>query len=151
MRKEVVYEYGEKIEKYYNKQNELVHQIEYYENSKQIEREYYYKNGVQYRKNGPSFIKYFRNGEVRYYEYTNKDGELHREDGPAFFEYNVDPVISSNSSSYECYYQNGKKHREDGPAEIWYYKYGKIMDAIYYLNGIQYEDIFIFEVAKAAT
>ena len=60
--------------------------------------EFWYKNGILDRDDGPAFID-----KIDYYEAWYKDNELHRLDGPA--------ETYSNGNNY--WYKNGVLHREE--------------------------------------
>lgn len=51
-----------------------------------------------------------------------------------------------SGTKVEKYYDGILLHREDGPAIIYYYESGKIEEERYFVDGIQYEDIFLYSV-----
>lgn len=47
----------------------------------------------------------------------------------------------------ETHYRNGKRHRLDGPAVIHYNENGSLLEEQYWIDGIKYEDMFLYSVA----
>ena len=72
-----------------------------YRKREEFGHQYWFKNGLYHRKNGPAII-YSHGTKLWYYE-----GKLHREDGPAI-----------ENGVYQTWYWHGKIHRVDGPAII---------------------------------
>jgi antitoxin component YwqK of YwqJK toxin-antitoxin module len=60
-------------------------------------------------------------------------------------------LCSKTGTKIEMYYKDNRLdselHRLDGPAIVWYDKVGKVMKEFYFIDGIQYEDIFKYLVA----
>lgn len=116
---------------------------EYYKNGNIRIVRYFNNNGKLHRKNGPAVISYLIDGEKNEERYFI-NGEMHRKDRPAIIYY------VNNEENLKEYWINGKLHRIDGPAVIWYFENGRIDIKNYYINGILYNDMFLYSVAVGA-
>lgn len=58
--------------------------------------------------------------------------------------------IETNLHIEEYKNEDGVYHREDGPAKIWYDENGNVNNKEYYLNDIEYTDVFKWMVATGS-
>jgi hypothetical protein len=140
---------------HYNNKNELVYEIiftcpgvyewVFYKNNKyhsygnyparivynkNRKTEYYYKDGLKHREEGPAIIEYI--DCVKRKEHYYVDNKLHRNDGPAYIIYNLD----GKDIQYEQWYRYGKIHCEYGPSTTAMYDKDKVV--YYFLNDKNY-------------
>lgn len=93
------------------------------------------KSKVYYKKCKVGTIECYENDTILEDNYLI-DGLRHREDGPAYICFD-----KTNESTYEAYFVNNILHRIDGPAVARYYKDGRIEDAKYYIDGVEYDEL----------
>jgi antitoxin component YwqK of YwqJK toxin-antitoxin module len=108
--------------------NQLVKEIDYYNNG-QKEYEAYYLNNKWHREDGPAIQFWYQNGQKEYEAYY-LNNKFHRENGPA-----CQGWYENGQKEYEEYLLNDKLHRENGHAKQCWYEDGQKKYEFYYLNG----------------